>query len=103
MNSKSSDNAVPAPVGRKKTSRLLWPASAACAILVLWFASVTESVFLTYPGLAVTWPFWPEGVHSGDGDPLAGLSYLVVFVAANFAFWTLIVRFALWAAIRLRR
>ncbi len=40
---------------------------------------------LSYPGALISWPFYPQGVHTGGGAPYWGLvAYLgnVVFYAA---------------------
>ena len=94
--------------GRVSSSaaRWLWLASATAALGIFVLASVMESefsFFLTYPGLLLTWPFWPEGIHTGRGGVVSAVGFYGVFVVGNLLLWTLLIRSALSLVLRLRR
>jgi hypothetical protein len=69
-------------------------------------ASLVDSTFsfvVTYPGLLLTWPIWPEGIHSGSGGVSSAVAFYLVFALGNIVVWATVVRFAISLAGRLRQ
>lgn len=86
--------------------RWTWPVSLFLAITLFVAASIFESetsFVLLYPGVLITWPFWPEGIHSHAGGMLSAAGFYALFVLGNVAIWTLAFRAAISLAVRRHR
>lgn len=87
-------------------ARGLWLVSGLAALVIFVLSSVLESgvsFALTYPGLLLTWPLWPEGIHTGDGGAASAFAFYVVFVVGNMLVWTLLIRWILSLILQKRR
>jgi hypothetical protein len=82
-----------------------WLVALLAAITIFVVASLLDSTFsfvVTYPGLLFTWPFWPEGIHTGSGGVPSAVGFYIVFALGNVVVWTLLLRALLSVAGRLR-
>lgn len=89
----------------RTSGRKAWFAAFAIAIAILVLGSLTGSTvsfIVTYPGLLFTWPFWPEGIHSGAGGVASAVCFYVVFALGNIVAWAAIVRVVILLTARLR-
>lgn len=87
-------------------SKSLWLLAFFLAITVFVLATVVDSTVsfvLTYPGILFTWPFWPEGIHTGTGGVPSAVGFYLVFALGNVVVWTLLVRGLFSLIVRLRR
>lgn len=86
--------------------RWLWLVSIGAALAIFAVASLLESdvsVALTYPGLLLTWPIWPEGIHTGSGGAASAVTFYIAFVIGNILFWAILIRYLLGAIVKKRQ